>query len=311
MNADLITLGDLVADLVVPIESLPVEAQNHQPAEYIRVEPGGTGNTLVMAQRLGLQTKAIGSVGDDDFGRKVLGMLNAEGIDTSLALTLPDSTTTTALVLVDKQAQHVFIGQFGTGQPLPYDERWRKEIEQSRAIFVAGYSLRENGSLSHESLVQCLQLANQAGVPVFFDLGPAYTSAKREHVVEVFNYTRVLLATDEEICEWTGISNSLTAAHELLQQDIEIVIVKMGGAGCHIVTEGQSLHCKAYPVVVRDTAGAGDAFAAGVIHAYLNEYSLDKMGEMANAVGAATVAQLGTGSALPTQSEVEQLLQWY
>jgi len=68
VSYDLIALGDLVADIVVPIEKLPLEAQMHQLADYIRVEVGGSGNTLIMGERLGLKTKTFGSIGDDAFG---------------------------------------------------------------------------------------------------------------------------------------------------------------------------------------------------------------------------------------------------
>ena len=59
---DLVTLGDLVADLIVPIPSLPIEAGRHQLAKWMQLEAGGTCNTLIMAQRLGLCTVAIGAM---------------------------------------------------------------------------------------------------------------------------------------------------------------------------------------------------------------------------------------------------------
>lgn len=308
MAVDLITLGDLVADLVVPIESFPIEAQKHQPADYVNLEPGGTGNTLIMAQRLGLSTLAIGSVGDDDFGKSVLKMLSSEGVDISQTVTLPNSSTTTALVLVDKQAQHVFIGQFGTGDPLSFSESWENDLSQAGAIFVAGYCLRENGSLSHQSLMRSLQVAKEYDVPLFFDLGPAYTAARREHVDAVIEYTSVFLATDEELCQWTGISDPIMAAKEILNRNVTTVIVKSGGAGCCIVTEAETVQCPGFAVEVRDTAGAGDAFAAGAIYAMQQGYSLAQTGQFANAVGAATVAKLGTGTALPVLDDINQIL---
>lgn len=309
MSVDLITLGDLVADLIVPIERLPIEANNHQLAEYIRLEPGGIGNTLIMAQRLGLRTKAIGSTGDDHFGRNVLQMLNAAGIDTSLTVTLADSTTTTALVIVDQQAQHVFVGQFGTGAPLAFDPNWTNEIAQAGAIFINGYSVAGHGSLEHQSLLKCLGVAIENRVPLFFDLGPAYTTAKRDEVESILEKTTLFLATDEELCHWMQITDPMEAAQDLLQRyPIDTAVIKFGAAGCRLVCETETITCPGLEVPVRDTAGAGDAFAAACIYAHLNRLSLQKMGDLANAVGAATVSQVGTGTALPTKDEVMKLV---
>jgi len=47
-----ISIGDLVADLVVTIPRLPVEANAHQLARHVRLEPGGAGNFLIAGRRL-------------------------------------------------------------------------------------------------------------------------------------------------------------------------------------------------------------------------------------------------------------------
>jgi len=308
VSYDLIVVGDLVADIVVPIETLPLEAQMHQAAESIRVEVGGSGNTLIMGERLGLRTKLFGSIGNDLFGPLVLEMLAAEGTDVSDVMHIPNSTTTTSLVLVDKAAQHVFVGKFGTGDPVNFDPNWQSDLAQASAIFLSGYCLRENGSLSHNGLIRCLQIAQDAAVPIFFDLGPAYTLASRDHVENVLVYTTLFLATEEEIIHWTGMADSYQAGQAILARGPSTVIIKLGAAGCQIMTTGENIHCPGFAVQVRDSAGAGDAFAAGCIYAHLYNHSLEQMGRFANAVGAASVACLGTGTSLPDKSDVENVL---
>ena len=94
---DLATLGDLVADLIVPIPSLPIEAGRHQLAKWMQLEAGGTCNTLIMAQRLGLRTVAIGVMGKDPVGGHVRSVLAEEGVDlTGLSLS-PEVRTSPAL----------------------------------------------------------------------------------------------------------------------------------------------------------------------------------------------------------------------
>ena len=61
MGYDLVVLGDLVADLIVPIERLPLMPNRHGWAEGIFVEPGGAGNVLVAASRLNLSVVVLAS----------------------------------------------------------------------------------------------------------------------------------------------------------------------------------------------------------------------------------------------------------
>ena len=296
MNSSLtlITIGDLVADLVVPIERLPIEANQHQFAKTIRIEPGGMGNTLIMAQRLGLHAKAIGSIGGDHFGRIALDMLTQEGVDTSLVVTQPDSTTTTALVIVDKQADHVFVGKFGTADPLAFDPAWAAEIARADALFTNGYSLAGHGSVDHASLVHCLQIAGENGVPICFDLGPAFSAADRAEVKAVLEFTNIFLATDEELCQWIENEDlELAAALLLLRYPIDAAVIKLGADGCRIFTTEEAVSHNGFSVTVRDTAGAGDAFAGGVLYGLTNGLDTLKSAKWGNYFASQVVARFG------------------
>ena len=62
------------------------------------------------------------------------------------------------------------------------------------------------------------------------------------------------------------------------------------------------------PVKVVDTAGAGDAFDAACVYGRLRGLPLEKIGQLANAVGGAAVSKAGTGTRLPTKHEILDLL---
>ena len=306
---DLVTLGDLVADLIVPIERLPIQAQQHQVVPDIILEAGGSGNTLIMAARLGMQAKALGTVGDDYYGREVLALLAEEGVDVADVVTTPGSRTTTSLVLVDKRAEHVFIGMFGPGIPHHFDPGWGEIVSQASSLLVTGYALHDSSTFTQESVLACLDIAQQESSPIFFDLGPAAALVDPETVAEVVARSTVLLATVEEAFKWTGLTDPLQSAHAILAHNPELVILKLGERGCLVAVQGHHVHVPAFPVIVRDTAGAGDAFAAACVYAYLRDYPLERLGLLANAVGAATVACFGTGTRLPGKQDVVDVLE--
>ena len=308
MNPHVVSLGDLVADLVVPIKKLPIRAQEHQPAREIALEAGGTGNFLVLAARLGMEVTALGTVGQDYYGQQVVQMLADEGINVAYVVSQPGSETTTSIVLVDDNSQHVFIGKFGAGPPLDFQPEWRQIIEQADAVFTAGYALQPTSDFTPETVLNCFGLARKNNIPTFFDLGPAAFIVNQEDVEAAINQSVVFLATQEEILAWTKLDDPLEASRQIQAQGPSTVVIKLGPEGCLIITPDVHVQVNAFPVKVRDTAGAGDAFAAACVYGYVHGFSPEQLGTLANAVGSASVAKLGTGTRLPQKQDVAQLL---
>jgi len=108
MNLDsqkplIVTIGDLTADLVMPVK-MPVTPGQSQQMPFHRVEPGGAGNFLIAGQRLGAQMAAVGALGDDLYGWHVLDVLRDEGINVEAISMEPGTTTTVVAVLFEPDA---------------------------------------------------------------------------------------------------------------------------------------------------------------------------------------------------------------
>ncbi len=308
MNLSVVTIGDVAADLVISIPRLPVCANEHQMAHEMFVEAGAVGNFLIIAARLGLQASPLGSVADDLYGRRVLELLAGEGVNVGNVVVQEGKRTTVAIVLVDDQGQHVFLGVKGDGEPVPWQPAWRTLIQRSGAVFTSGYAVREISALSSTAVLKALEVAREHGVSVFFDLTPEIAHVKQEQLELVLGQTTVLLATLDEAAFLTGARPTDEVARHLLAQGPRLVIPKLGAEGCVMATAEDLLRLEAIPVVMRDTTGAGDAFDAACVYAYLKGFSLEQMAVLANAVGAATVTKLGTGTRLPTKEDIKSLL---
>ncbi len=304
----LVTLGDLVADLVAPIPTLPIVAGQHQRLDWLQLEAGGTGNTLVMAARLGLQTVAIGALGDDHAGHEVAAILHRENVDLEGVVYAEDQKTTIAIVFVDHNGDHVFVGASDEPSPLPFQANWPALLTRAQAVFTTGYAMHPRTLFGPDSNLQCMRTARTRGCRIFMDLGPDAFIVEPDRVAEALTLAHVVLATDQELCHWTGQTAAGAAARQLLATGPETVVMKTGAAGCVIVRAQQEITCPAFNITLRDSAGAGDAFAAGYIAARLADMDEFTAGMIANAVGAATAARVGTGSLLPSRAEVAALL---
>ena len=308
MTAQVVSLGDLVADLIVPIASLPIRPLEHQVARDITIEAGGSGNFLILATRLGMRAKAIGVVGQDFYGAHVRAVLTSAGVDLDGIVVPPRSRTTMSIVLIDDAAQHAFVWMRGTGEQQQFYPTWRTIVEQADAVFTTGYALQPTATFAPGAVRTCLDIARTHGIPVFFDLGPAAAHVDRADIDAVMRQTTVFLATNDELSAWTGIDDPRQAAAQILTQGPAMVVAKLGGRGCLVVTAAEHALVDAFPITVRNTAGAGDAFGAACVYGYLHGFSLRQIGLLANAVGAASAAKLGTGADLPHRQEIAQLL---
>lgn len=300
-----VTLGDLIADLYLGIERLPVEAALHQTVSHLTLGPGGAGNALVAAARLGLPCSALGSLGDDWVGERVLHHLKSEGVDVSGVLRLNAAPTATAVVLRAEAGEHVFLGYFGAHGPQELPEAWRPILQSAGVVLVEGWSFFHD----EPALIRAgAELAAQAGVPVLFDPGPRVADIEHDWLAALVRCAGVIIMTEDE---------SHALQRRLLMADLErevplrAIILKRGAEGCLISAGGRRLECPGYPVEVRDLTGTGDCFAAAVAWGLLRGLSWEVIGAIANAVGAAKVQKIGTALAAPTREEVAAILHAY
>jgi len=306
-NPRVAVLGDFVADVVCTIPSLPVEAGRHQLADSILVEPGGAGNFVVAAHRLGLNVALFGVMGADNFGSQAAQALEAVGISTSGLIRQAGGSTTTVIVLVDPAGRHVFLGTYGSGPEVVAPQAWREQIKSAAALFVSGYSLHEERLC--KAALACIEFAHEHQVPLFFDPGPHVRGLSGDLIRKVIDLSQVILLTEDEIPLITDSGAGLENCRLLLKRGPQMICIKRGAQGCIVMTGEKEISHPGFPVVVRDTTAAGDTFAAAFIYGILCGWDLSAIATFANAMGAAKVQKLGSGTCVPALDDVLKVLQ--
>jgi sugar/nucleoside kinase (ribokinase family) len=74
---------------------------------------------------------------------------------------------------------------------------------------------------------------------------------------------------------------------------VETTVVKLGSRGSLVKRGGELTPIGIHPVRAVDTTGAGDAFAAGFLYGYVQDWSPARAGRLGARVAALTVAQVG------------------
>ncbi len=299
------TLGNLIIDLLLYIDQFPVQAQDLQGVSHIDIGPGGACNVAIMASRFDLETACLGEIGDDNFGRLLLAGLSRENINTDHIRINRNLTTPVAGVLVDPGSEPAYLGYPGQPQIEQLPSSWPPLLSNAQTVFVDGW-------IEYEAVakvnIAALNIAHEAGVPIFFDPGPGNPRQDNTWHREAADLASIVLGTESEIQKLLEIDNAIDGAQQLVQNGRQLVVIKKGAEGAIFVTTEETLSVPGLPVQTVDATGAGDSMAAAVIYAILNGFSLPDLANLANATGAAKVQKVGTGHQLPTVAEIKTVL---
>lgn len=336
-DVDIATLGNLCVDIVLNVPELPPEPLHERKAYMERLassppdkkywEAGGHCNTAIAAARLGLRCTAIGHVGNDIYGRFLLGVLCDEGIGFVKMSDIPDSTsnassayeTLLCWVLVDPLQRHGFCSRADFNEEPAFS--WmsglksdvKLAIKQSKILVVNGYGFDE---LPPGLIVSALKYAVDVGTCVFFDPGPRGkslsmgTTEEQLALSELLKMSDVLLLTFDEAESLTGISNPILAGQELLKRGFRTqwVIIKMGSKGSILITLSGASCAPSFKAKVIDTVGCGDSFVAAVAFGFVHKMPTLHTLAIANAVGAATAMGCGAGRNVATFGKTVELI---
>ena len=297
-------IGSIIMDIVVQTPHLPASGENLHARSLTPVTGGKGANAAVAFTRLGGRAHLISNIGWDAFGDDALTTFGDESLSIAGVGRVHDAPTGAGVLLVEPDGQTAFIIAPGANLTLTPEDVG----ERLKPILGKIDGLLFNFEVPENALLRAADLASAAGVPVFVDAGPA-----RPYTSELWRHAAILSPNQPETEALVGFSidsdeAARAAASALLAQGPRAVVLKLGARGALLATQDIMQHFPAFSIRPVDTAGAGDAFTAGLVWARLQGWAWEKSMRCANACGALAAARLGAMAALPSRDEVEMLL---
>jgi sugar/nucleoside kinase (ribokinase family) len=258
---------------------------------------GSLSNTLVALSRLGSAAGApipvglAGCVGGDALGDFYRAKMRRAGVS-FVSEPAADGTTGTVVVLTTPDAQRTFLSFLGTsGEVRGAGELGR---HPPQLLLIEGYLLEAADAVAAlESVVLAARAAGSLVALTCADVGVVRGCQAAFRTV-LSAGVDVLFANAAEAAQLAGVSDAGEAA-ALLAQSVGLAVVTDGSRGAHLASAGVRLHAPPHwteeaPV---DTCGAGDAYAAGVLHSLLNRASLACAGAFGARVARAVISRNG------------------
>lgn len=303
-KGNILTIGDSMITMN-PQKKGPLRNVTH----FERNIGGAELNFAIGCSRLGLQTKFISRVGQDDFGRFIYNFLRGEGIDTNDVTFVEGHPTS----LNFKEIQEDGEGEtyyYRTNAPIStMNESAINEemLEGIDVVHLTGVflSLYKNNLRVVKKIIQ---IARKKRIMISFDPNIRLKMWTKEEAKETFDQILpdidILLAGAEEAQDMFGSSSDEKLEEVAQQYNISSLVIKDGANGSKMYRNNKWVYEKAYEVEAIDSVGAGDGFNAGFIYAYLRGFECNELLNFANCVGAMVTTVVGDNEGLPYLNEV-------
>ncbi len=294
---DVVGLGYCAWDCVGVIEHIPAfDSPTVSLLDFTASGGGPVATALVTLARLGIRTGYIGVVGDDEPGARIKTAFEQESVDLTHVQVEAGARSPVCMVLVQEQTGRRSIQCYrGTRRDVELQAADHDYVTAARFLHLDGHHM--------DAAISAAQWMRQAGRTVVLD-----ANKPRPRLEELLPWVDVLITNAHFPEAYTGHHKPLDAADALLQLGARLVVTTLGEKGCSCFTRERMWNVPGFTVPVVDTTGAGDAFHGAFIYGLLQEWTILRTAEFANAVAALNCTALGGRAALPSLKEALSFL---
>ena len=248
------------------------------------ISGGSVANSIVGLSQLGNDVGFIGKVSDDDLGNKYEAGLKSENVKYFYSKKKEELPTGTCLILVTPDSERTMCTFLGTAGKINERDINIDFIKRSEIIFLEGY-LWDEGE-PKKAFEKAINHANR----VAMSLSDQFcVDRHKPHFLElVKNKLDIIFANEQEMMSLIDTKNFDEVIN--FAKDLKKLLVITRGEkgaisifGDKVVENGIDENLN-----IKDLTGAGDLFAAGYLHGYLNKLShldcLNKGKEMSSKI---------------------------
>jgi len=330
-RTEILCIGNPLVDVFVEVDYFlaqkygitePVQHIDRKTAEKILKEPsidfanavkssgGGAANVAKIAAMLGMDAAFSGCVGRDDLAE----IFEKEITEAGVSVILEKSDEKTGLCFAcNVNGETLFAASPGAALELTDEHISEELIGSAEVVVLDGYILDRRPLVQH-----ILRLASRKGIPVALDV--ASIMQVKSKAEEILTYSRnyplfVFMNADETITFFNTVRKSRDEEMNLSEKEKEalimrdicpmlkiitdgelfpIVVVKLGGRGALVIAGGNVYREETFTIVPGNTIGAGDAFCAAFISAWIRDKSLSECAVLGNKVAREILEVPGT-----------------
>ena len=253
------------------------------------VSGGSVANSIVGLSQLGNKVGFIGKVCDDDLGAKYEEGLKKENVEYFYSKKKEELPTGTCLILVTPDSERTMCTFLGTAGKINENDVSSEAIKKSDIILLEGYLWDEGDP--KKAFEKAIKNANK----VAMSLSDQFcVDRHKSHFLElVKNKLDITFANEQEIMSLID-AKSFDEVVSFAKELGKTIVVTRGEKGAIAVNGNDTVECGIREnLKILDLTGAGDLFAAGFLHGYINNMSLKDSLEKGTEMSSKVIQQIG------------------
>ncbi len=253
------------------------------------ISGGSVANSIVGLSQLGDKVGFIGKVSNDDFGDKYEDGLKKENVEYFYSKKREDLPTGTCLILITPDSERTMCTFLGTAGKISENDVSSDAIKKSEIVFLEGY-LWDEGE-PKKAFDKAINNANK----VAMSLSDLFcVDRHKPHFLNlVKNKLDITFANEQEITSLIEAKN-FNEVINFSKQLNKLVVITRGEKGSVGIQGGEVIESGILKnLKIVDLTGAGDLFAAGFLHGYVNKLSIKENLEKGTEMSSRIIQQIG------------------
>ena len=253
------------------------------------VSGGSVANSIVGLSQLGDKVGFIGKVNDDDLGKKYEEGLLREKVSYFYSKKKEELPTGTCLILVTPDSERTMCTFLGTAGKINENDVDVDAINKSEIIFLEGYLWDEGDP--KKAFEKAITNANK----VAMSLSDQFcVDRHKPHFLDlVKNKLDITFANEQEIMSLID-AKDFNEVIDFAKSLGKLLVITRGEKGAVAINSSEVSECGIKQGLnIVDLTGAGDLFAAGFLHGFVNEMSLKESLEKGTEMSSKVIQQIG------------------
>ena len=262
-----------------------------KPSEFIA--GGSVANSIVGLSSFGNQVYFIGKLNNDLFGKKYFENLRKENVGFNFNNETYKDSTGICFVFITPDGERTMTTYLGIANKLSEKEVNYKEIEQSELILIEGYLW--DTPEAKNAINKSIEIAIKNSTLVSLSLSDVFCVEryKKEFLDLTKNKIDLLFGNEGEFKSLFEYDNIEKIIQELSTLN-KIFVITMGEKGVTLVHKKEIVKVPSERIEkVVDLTGAGDLFASGFVHGFINKMGFEKSLKLGTKSAAEIIKILG------------------
>ena len=253
------------------------------------VSGGSVANSIVGLSQLGNKVGFIGKVCDDDLGAKYEEGLKSENVEYFYSKKKEELPTGTCLILITPDSERTMCTFLGTAGKINENDVSSDAIKKSELILLEGYLWDEGDP--KKAFDKAINSANKVAMSLSDQFcvdrhKPHFLSLVKEKLDITF-------ANEQEITSLID-AKDFKEVINFAKEVNKLIVVTRGEKGAIAINGDEVVECEVMKnLKIVDLTGAGDLFAAGFLHGFINKLSLKESLKKGTEMSSKIIQQIG------------------